>query len=489
MPQVYDNTEISFKLQIIPNKIISDKRFSDQAFSWRTLPTAFFFSLIFCLFLLNGKVFAEDGPHGPEGEIKPEDPVEMHGEENKKSKSDKKLMSDSDPRSHSNSHSNSEEGHGEKTIPVKPPPPKTGNEHEPKAIGTEVCGALTLAAEWTAAESPYIVTNDIFIPGNSRLRIGPGVTVRFAKPRPCKDDKLPQEKVDWSDSTYSGIKIDGAFYCLGTEENPVVFEPMEGKPGGIGWDGLRLSGQNSGTTEVSWGVFRGANQAIIADRSSFFVHHSLFLGNNTGIALNLRGDINIVNCNFINNISAGIVARKAAPHIVNNIFLDNLSYGIWADGRPSIQILNNAFWNNREENCRKCPYTILQLNAVNANKDTSDTFGNLLADPIFLGTSSFDLAKQADLQTPTPDHLIKDPKLAKIQAKSKFRLPFLKKKSTGKNSDEPFQPIGKGDYLLSQYSKLIDAGYKSPDFKDRDGSANDIGYHGGPQSRITKDPY
>src|SRR5690606_19150669 len=65
---------------------------------------------------------------------------------------------------------------------------------------TEVCGTLSLAAEWTAKESPYLVTGDIFIPGNSRLRIGPGVIVRFAKPRPCPSDKDPYPQEDWADS-------------------------------------------------------------------------------------------------------------------------------------------------------------------------------------------------------------------------------------------------------------------------------------------------
>ncbi|MDQ3002230.1 MAG: hypothetical protein M3Y08_13340, partial [Fibrobacterota bacterium] len=56
---------------------------------------------------------------------------------------------------------------------------------------TEVCGTLSLATEWTAKDSPYLVTGDLFIPGNSRLRIGPGVIVRFAKPKPCASDKVP----------------------------------------------------------------------------------------------------------------------------------------------------------------------------------------------------------------------------------------------------------------------------------------------------------
>jgi hypothetical protein len=344
---------------------------------------------------------------------------------------------------------------------------------------TEVCGTFHLAAEWTARESPYLVTGDIFIPANSRLRIGPGVTVRFGRPRPCPSDTAPQPLVDWSDSSYTGIKSEGTFYSLGTEEKPVVFEPEASKPGIIGWDGIRISGQNAQASEICFSHFRGANQAVQVSKAGFFIHHNLFIGNNTGVLLGLRGDVIIVNCNFIDNLSAGIVTKKAGPRIANNIFLNNRSYGIWADARPAIQIQNNAFWGNREQACRKCPYQVLQRGKLNTNKDTTDSFGNLEEDPIFLGTPSFDSARQADLRTDTPAHLVKDPKLAEMESKAR-----KENKST-----KDFMALGEGDYLLSEYSKLTDAGYKSRELKDRDNSQNDIGLHGGPMTRIIKDPF
>ena len=182
---------------------------------------------------------------------------------------------------------------------------------------TEVCGTFSLATEWTAKGSPYLVTGDIFIPATSRLRINPGVTVRFDKQKPCPSDKHPQPLEDWSDSVYTGIKAEGTFYCLGTEEQPVVFESASTTGSVVGWDGIRLSGQNAHSSEISFGIFRGANQAIKAERAGFFIHHCLFKENNTGVMLGFRGDVNIVNCNFIGNLNAGIVIRKAAPRIVS----------------------------------------------------------------------------------------------------------------------------------------------------------------------------
>ncbi len=351
----------------------------------------------------------------------------------------------------------------------------------PRALAvTEVCGTFSLATEWTAAESPYLVTGDIFIPTTSRLRIGPGVEVRFVKPRPCPSDKHPQPQVDWSDSAYTSIKVEGTFYCIGTEDKPVVFaSAVDGSKDGVGWDGLRFTGQNANGAEIGFAVFSGANNAIVAERTDFFVHHTLFQGNNTAILLGFRGDLSVVNCDFIGNHTAGIVIRKAGPRLANNIFADNHGYGVWADGRPVIQIMNNAFWRNREEDCYKCPYQVLDLNGVNGNKDSCDAFQNLRADPVFMGSASFDSAQQADVNTDTPDHLVKDAKLAKLEADARKQSEKRKR----------FQPMGKGEQLLSKYSRLIDAGHSGREFRDRDGSANDIGRHGGPMARMTKDPF
>jgi hypothetical protein len=357
----------------------------------------------------------------------------------------------------------------------------------PARADTEVCGTYELATEWTAHDSPYLVTGDIFIPATSRLRIGPGVVVRFAKPRPCELQKRDIDQEDWSDSMYTGIKAEGTLYVLGSEDKPVVFEPADAKPGTIGWDGLRLSGQKAGMAEIAFATFRGANQAVTAEKSGFFIHHCLFEGNNTGVWAGMRGDVGIVNCDFIGNQSAGIVIRKAGPRIAGNIFLGNRSYGIWADGRPAIQAMYNAFWANREEACYKCPYSVLDTTKKNANGDAVDAAGNLSADPLFIGSPGYDAAREADVAEATPAHLVKDPELAKLEADARAKAEAKAKKK--KKRKKEYEPLGQGPYVLSKYSRLIDAGHPGKDFRDRDGSRNDIGLHGGPMGRIATDPF
>lgn len=350
----------------------------------------------------------------------------------------------------------------------------------PARAGTEVCGTLRQTQEWTAAGSPYLVTADLYIPNTSRLRIGPGVTVRFARPgRPCDAEDPSPPPVDWSDSAYVGIRIEGDFHALGTEEAPIVFEPEQAAPGEIAWDGLRITGLKPNETEVGFAVFRGANRALVARKSSFRVHHALFEGNNTGMDLGLRGDLTVVNCAFIGNLSAGLAFDLARPRLAGNIFADNRGYGLRADARTGPLIVHNAFWNNGEEHCSRCPPPILP-----GGKDGRDTLpdprGNLAVDPIFVGSESHKAAQRADLSGDTPPHLIKDPALAKLEAEASAK--WAKK-------EKDFEPQGKGPFRLSVYSRLIDAGPPESGFKDRDGSRNDIGLHGGPMGKLARDPF
>lgn len=370
---------------------------------------------------------------------------------------------------------------------------------------TEVCGTLRSVTEWTAAKSPYLVTGDLFIPNTSRLRIGPGVVVRFAaRGGICDAEDPAPAPTDWSDSAYVGIRIEGPFQCMGSEEKPIVFEPADPKAGTVGWDGLRISGHTIFTAEVAYAVFRGANQAIHAEKSSFFVHHCLFEGNNTGIALAPRGDLSIVNSNFMRNHSAGITVDKARPRIAGNLFADNRSYGIWADSRFGLSVSYNAFWNNGEEHCFRCPASVLkatgtvaasaseaasgtdagagqETRAGKGGQDTAaDAHGNRVTDPVFQGSDNHKSAILDDEASDTPAHLVKDKEIAKLEAANRSKWAEAK---------AAFKPQGTGPYRLSVYSKLIDAGPPGVRFKDRDGSRNDIGLMGGPQGHIAEDPF
>ena len=100
------------------------------------------------------------------------------------------------------------------------------------------------------------------------------------------------------------------------------------------------------------------------------------------------------------------------------------------------------------------------------------------------------------METSTPAHLIKDADLAKLEADATAKRDAeAKEKEKEEKKTKPdkkakkFVQQGNGPFLLSKYSKLVDAGHSGGDFKDRDGSRNDIGMHGGPMGRISTDPF
>src|SRR5688500_15905753 len=109
---------------------------------------------------------------------------------------------------------------------------------------------------------------------------------------------------------------------------------------------------------------------------------------------------------------------------------------------------------------------------------------------MFIGTPTWKAAEQIDVETSTPAHLLKAAGRAKLEADATAKrekdaaqedqdAPAAedaegkdkakeKKKEKGKGKKaKAFVPIGNGPYLLSKYSKLVDAGHQGGDFKDR----------------------
>lgn len=339
---------------------------------------------------------------------------------------------------------------------------------QPAGAATEVCGVLPGAADWVKAKSPYLVTNDVYVAPNSRLAIEAGVTVQFAPhPLPCRDELV---QADRADSDFVSLKVDGALYVLGNAENPVLFEPQEFRPGISGWDGIRLRGRQPMLVDIRFAVFRGADRALQAWDSRFDVRNSVFEENNAGIYLEDAANLTITNNNFIHNRACGVCINGSNPVIQNSIFGWNTIHGIWSDSRVSMKIQYNNFWKNLEGPCFKCPGDVLQFTGKNRNGDSADTWMNTSLDPMFLGSKSHQQAETVDVETPTPLAAVQDTNLAKLERKGQ--------KNWRKPKPAP-PPLGHGRFLLSPYSKLRNAGNPADIYKDRDGSVNDIGVHGG----------
>ncbi len=347
--------------------------------------------------------------------------------------------------------------------------------------GTEVCGTFKLPTTWTQAESPYLVTGDIYIPEGSRLTVEPGAIIRFTRPRPCEGEK-PLAKLDWADSQFVSLKVDGNFYAVGTSAKRILFEPEGYQIGHIGWDGIRIHGQSAHRAEIGFSIFRGAHKALQVEQADFFVHHTLFEDNNIGLWLGRWANLVVVNNNFIGHRSAGLFVESAQPKLASNIFYRNRGFGIWSDRNPAVNMHYNAFFANREGHCFQCPAWALQLDFKNALGDSSDRFNNIVADPYFENSASFTAALARDMELNTPKNRIRDTVLAAME--------YGNRKDVSENTVRmhEFKPQGEGPYRLSVYSRLIDAGHPGEAMQDSDGSPNDIGIHGGHMGRLTRNP-
>ena len=106
---------------------------------------------------------------------------------------------------------------------------------------TEVSGEVS--GEWTAEDSPYIVTDSTWIPEDEELRIGPGVDVLFGEGL--------------------GLVVFGTLTAEGSEEDSVRFMPQEED---IQWDYIWARVQNA---EVRVQTLLMSSKCLVDSLTSF----------------------------------------------------------------------------------------------------------------------------------------------------------------------------------------------------------------------------
>ncbi|MGL1936576.1 MAG: right-handed parallel beta-helix repeat-containing protein [Fibrobacterales bacterium] len=354
---------------------------------------------------------------------------------------------------------------------------------------TEICGDIQLPTSLRKCKSPYLVTDDIYIPASSRLRIEAGVELIISKKQWCHGPKDSlramsatkwKRQIDWNDSQYVSIKVEGAFFIAGTEKEPVIIRPENTTLKRATWDGIRLKDKSHITTQIEYLHISGADKAINIKHSTFNIANSLFKNNNVGIAIDKLSIVPIYNSVFTENYSAGIFHKHSGAKLYANIFYNNFNYGIWADSRHSLVAYHNIFFDNREADCFHCPLTISQISTINDNGDSTDSHYNLFKDPIFVGSAQEAEAIKKDLDLNTPKIEIKDTILYHLELKSR------KHKNLGLKKVRPFIPRGpqKGPYRLSKYSPGIHGAPSHSFFMNSDSSQGDVGLYGGTNNRV-----
>jgi hypothetical protein len=300
--------------------------------------------------------------------------------------------------------------------------------------GVGVSGAVVpagpIGGTWMKAQSPFVVTGDVFVPIGHSLTIEPGATIKFAG----------------HFSLTVGYR--GTLTARGTQEEGIVFtavDPQEGwfglrfvnsedddvlqyctveyarKPRSSGGGYLNLMGGAilcCGSRDVAPGFPLPSSPKIdhcvianneaefgggimLTDSSDAWVTHCAIVGNSCktyGGAIFIYGAYGVIANNVIAHnsgyLSGGIANWYALPLIVNNTIVHNRPNGLYLEATEmsqwgSVPIVNNILWHNEmyvEESVWPSEY-IIRFNDIQGGWRGH---GNLDVDPLFADPNNWD---------------------------------------------------------------------------------------------------
>lgn len=330
-----------------------------------------------------------------------------------------------------------------------------------------VHGTLINDTRWNAEDGPFIVDDDLVIPHGIRLTITPGTKVIISESQKS-DNTLKQ--IDRIDSGCVSIRVEGVLECVGKPEKRIIFTPAKSKTDQYSWYGIVFDHSLDRFTEMSFTDISGAFNGISIKNCNPIIRNTLLEFNHIGINCVKNSSAKIFNCVIARNFATGIKACESNPCFSNNMIIFNYNSGVWCDGISKIRLEYNCFFGNGDGNFMDCDPEFGVLSKVNKNKDSTDFGFNLFKDPILAGSVSDSLAAEHDYTLPTDRSKIRDTSLAKVIYDS------LKDSSATQ-----IRHNHNNKYALSRYSPCRHAGNPDNQYKNTDGSRNDIGIFGGPE--------
>jgi parallel beta-helix repeat protein len=328
-----------------------------------------------------------------------------------------------------------------------------------------VGGIINKDTRWTADLGPYIITQDILVTRRAHLAIGPGTAILIGK-AVYRDKAIPQ--IDALDSATIAITIEGGLDCVGRADKRISFVPQTGDRQGPQWYGIVFRKTPDNYAELAYTDISGAYNAVSVYNCRPAVHHCRMDFNNAGIVCGGHGDVRVFNCVIVYNFTTGIRISSANPTFENNIIAFNKNNGMWCDGASKITFEYNCVFGNADGNLMDCDPELGVLKKKNERKDSTDFKDNIFKNPIFAGSEYDSVAVERDVSLPTDRSRIRDTTLAKVLEPT-LRDSLAAKKRSGRYMH----------YSLSKYSPCIHAGSPSSEFKNGDGTRNDIGLYGG----------
>ena len=340
----------------------------------------------------------------------------------------------------------------------------------PLRAETKVWGVIAKDTKWTLDDSPYRIIGDILVKRNARLSIMPGVRI-LCSATTLKDTSIAQ--FDHLDSFSVAIKVEGSVECVGKKNKRIVFAPASGNADNCSWYGIILNKASDQYTDIAFADISGANSGITAIDCSPLVRNCVIDHNNVGVNCLSKGNARVYNCVIAENFTTGVKMQSANPVLYNNIIVFNKNNGLWCDGISRVVFQYNCMWGNADGNFLECdPELGVGVQGDKKNKVSFvpvDGNHNIIANPVFAGSEYDSTAMEKDINLPTDKSRIADTALAKKLYKSLADSMAAKQRKT-------LRPR----FSLSKYSPCINAGNPAREFKDPDGTRDDMGIYGGP---------
>ncbi len=307
---------------------------------------------------------------------------------------------------------------------------------------------------WTKSNSPYIVTDDIYVSNGSweKLEIEPGVEVRF--------------------SSNTRFTINGKLFAKGTAEDSIKF--ISNHPDST-WKGLRFEFKwLSNKAELEYIVVSNATDNGIyvanADYGEFIIKNSTLRNNNhwnTGGLFAWKSYFIVKDCVFDGNSSDNINAllvRDSKVKLINCMFKNNYNGNglLGCSGEDSeLYVYNSIFYNNSNDINIS---TTTKLRLINCT--IYDNVNHSFEGETFIENTI--IRNHTGLEYDS--------------TKCSIRYSNIEGGTAGiGNIDEKplFADAQNGDFQLQTNSPCINAGNSASIYNDEDGSRNDMGAFGG----------
>ncbi len=203
-----------------------------------------------------------------------------------------------------------------------------------KAVGpTYVRDAIAVSTEWTQANSPYILQNDIVVNKGAILTIDPGVTVQFMAPTTGKPGSGPN------------LVIQGGLRAVGNSATPISFAPAVT---GSLWGALYFAGADSINSILQGCLVKGGR--IIFNDCSPTITQCAIYGSKTGVEVLSNSQAQIVgNRITANGVGIALLSDTSSPVISKNEIYNN-NFGIYFKDFGMPMISNNQIYNNLKYN-------------------------------------------------------------------------------------------------------------------------------------------